>query len=159
MPGDGAAVPLLLEGAGATGRLAARLARDARPGDVIALDGPLGAGKTTFARAFVAALGGGEDVPSPTFPLVHCHPTPRGEVWHFDLHRLERPGDVWELGLEEALAGGISLVEWPDRIEGLLPEGRLTVRLEHEGPDARRATLAPGPGWEKRLAATGTDDG
>lgn len=155
MPGGGAAGPFLLEGAGATGRLASRLARGARAGDVIALDGPLGAGKTTFARAFVAALGGAGEVPSPTFPLVQCHPTPRGEVWHFDLHRLERPGDVWELGLEEALAGGIVLVEWPDRIEGLLPAGRLTVRLEHAGPEARRATLMPGPGWEGRTPAAG----
>ena len=139
----------------ATQALAARLAPLARPGDVIGLVGPLGAGKTTFAKAFIATLGGDDHVPSPTWSLVECYPTDFGEIWHFDLHRLERAEDIWELGLEEALSDGISLIEWPDLIAHLLPPARLTLRLQHAG-DQRAALLEPDPTWQPRLAGTVT---
>lgn len=141
---------LLLPDIGATGDLAAHLAPLTHRGDVIGLTGPLGAGKTTFARAFISALHGSGVVPSPTWSLVECHPTPAGEVWHFDLHRLEHANDVWELGLEEALAEGISLIEWPEIVERWLPPARLMLRLEHAGT-GRTVTLEPGATWGSRL--------
>jgi len=137
----------------ATGRLAALLARDARRGDLIALRGALGSGKTTFARAFIRARGhDGEDVPSPTFTLVEIYD---GDppIWHFDLYRLEKPEEALELGLEEALGDGICLVEWPERIAAMLPPDRLDLGLQAGvAPGARIATLGPSPAWRQRLA-------
>ena len=141
---------LLLPDTDATRDLAASLAPLARRGDVIGLVGPLGAGKTTFARSFIGALGGTDLVPSPTWSLVEQHSTGAGDVWHFDLHRLERADDVWELGLEDALADGITLIEWPEIVERLLPPARLTLRLDHAGT-GRTVTLEAGATWDSRL--------
>ena len=108
----------------ATVSIARRLAAVARNGDVIALDGDLGAGKTCFARGFIAALTGqAEEAPSPTFTLVQTYDSARGTIWHFDLYRLARADDALELGLEDALADGITLIEWPERIAGAAAEG------------------------------------
>ena len=147
---------LLLPDIDATRDLAASLAPLARRGDVIGLVGPLGAGKTTFARSFIGALGGTDLVPSPTWSLVEQHATGAGDVWHFDLHRLERADDVWELGLEDALADGITLIEWPEIVERLLPPARLTLRLEHAGT-GRTVTLEPGVTWRSRLQKVARD--
>lgn len=126
----------------ATERLGEQLARRLRPGDVVALEGGLGAGKTTLARAILRVAAGDPRlvVPSPTFTLVEVYDTPRGAFWHFDLYRLESPEQVFELGWEEARADGIALVEWPERLGALLPGNRLTVTLALDG-EARRATL------------------
>ncbi len=100
----------------ATKALAARLAADSRPGTMLALRGTLGAGKTEFARAFIRALSGAEvTVNSPTFTLLQTYPTPHGEVWHYDLYRIEDEAALVELGLEEA-AEHIVLIEWPERL-------------------------------------------
>jgi tRNA threonylcarbamoyladenosine biosynthesis protein TsaE len=117
--------------------LAARLKR----GDIVGLKGDLGAGKTTLARAIVRAAAGDPDliVPSPTFTLVEVYDTPRGTFWHFDLYRLDSPDQVYELGWEEALAEGVVLMEWPERLGPLLPQ-HLSVTLEVDG-DGRRALL------------------
>ncbi len=133
---------LFLPDEAATDRLGAALAAQLRPGDVVALEGGLGAGKTTLARAILRAASGAPAliVPSPTFTLVEVYDTPRGIFWHFDLYRLETPEQVFELGWEEARAGGIALVEWADRLGPLLPRERLTVTLSIEG-DGRRATI------------------
>jgi tRNA threonylcarbamoyladenosine biosynthesis protein TsaE len=136
----------------ATAALAARVAPLAVAGDVIALRGPLGSGKTTLARAFIRARGAGdEEVPSPTFTLVEVYAPPQGPViWHFDLYRLEAPEDAWELGIEEAFAEGISLIEWPERLGALLPAERLDIALaENSG---RRARITGGKRWAERLA-------
>ena len=109
--------------------LGAALAAPARCGHVIALSGPLGAGKTTLARGFIQARGETEEVVSPTFTLVQVYETGETPIWHFDLYRLEKPEDVLELGLEEALAGAITLIEWPERLGSLLPASRLDVTL------------------------------
>src|ERR1700688_5301802 len=111
----------------ATAALAAHIAALARPGDVIALKGELGAGKTSFARAFIRARGGDETVPSPTFTLVQVYDLPDGAVWHFDLYRLRQPGDAWELGIEDAFRDGISLIEWPERLGTVLSALRFAV--------------------------------
>ena len=126
----------------ATERLGAALARRLRPRDVVALQGGLGVGKTTLARAILRAASGDPAliVPSPTFTLVEIYDTPMGVFWHFDLYRLEEPEQVFELGWEEARADGMALVEWAERLGTLLPRERLTVTLAMEG-DGRRADL------------------
>lgn len=139
----------------ATSRLAARLADRARQGDVIALMGPLGSGKTSFARAFIdARCGSRQEVPSPTFTLVQVYAASAGPpIWHFDLFRLAAPEEAWELGIEDAFAEGISLIEWPERMGPLLPAERLEVALAFAAaPEARTATIAPSPSWSERVA-------
>ncbi len=145
--------PLELADEAATHALAGSLAREARIGDVIALAGALGTGKTSFARAFVRALGVEDEVPSPTFTLVQTYDTARGTVWHFDLYRLARPDDAYELGLEEAMGDGIALIEWPERLGTLLPRERLDIALAIGAtPDSRRATLRGSASWAERVA-------
>jgi len=134
-----------------TERLAATLASLAAPGDIIALSGELGAGKTTFARGFVRALTGkDEDVPSPTFTLVQTYDTPKGEIWHCDLYRLAKPDDALELGLEDAFGSGICLIEWPERLGGLLPPRRLAMSFTFNGTD-RHIVLDGDARWQARL--------
>lgn len=127
-----------------TAALARMLAATARPGQTILLDGPVGAGKTHFARAFIRARQGdaAEDVPSPTFTLVQTYDDPTGtEIWHADLYRLSDPSELDELGLDEAQDSAICLIEWPDRLEAL-PEGAVTVALANtDDPDLREITL------------------
>lgn len=138
--------------------LGAALAELARPGDVLALHGPLGAGKTTLARGFITALTQvEEDVVSPTFTLVQVYDAGASDhgapIWHFDLYRLTQIQDVFELGWEEALSGGISVVEWPERLGALMPKGRLDVMLTPDaGHNERRARLHGGAGWKDRIA-------
>ncbi len=142
----------------ATQALAVRLAERARQGDVIALRGPLGSGKTTFARAFIRArFAAVTEVPSPTFALVEVYDGDDGPaVWHFDLFRLDSPAQAWELGIEEAFAEGIGLIEWPERLGNLLPREHLTLALAFgPSPASRVATLDPSPAWAARLAGIG----
>jgi tRNA threonylcarbamoyladenosine biosynthesis protein TsaE len=137
----------------ATAALAARLAVLARPGDVIALKGELGAGKTSFARALIRARGSDETVPSPTFTLVQMYALTDATIWHFDLYRLRTAAEAWELGIEEAFHDGITLIEWPERLGSLLPARHLSVALDFTAmPTARRATLTGGGDWPERLA-------
>ena len=131
--------------------LAACLALLARRGDVIALEGDLGVGKTVFARAFISSLGGGLEVPSPTFTLVQSYDGTSGPIHHFDLYRLACPEDAFELGLEELLPDGISLIEWPDRLGPYMPKDHLTIRMI-ENSSADRVVEAVGAGdWVHRL--------
>jgi tRNA threonylcarbamoyladenosine biosynthesis protein TsaE len=135
----------------ATEALAARVAALARPGDAILLSGPLGAGKSAFARAFLRAASGDPalEVPSPTFTLVQSYDLPRGAAHHFDLWRLSGPADLAELGWDEARAG-IVLVEWPERLGPLAPPEALRVALSPaEAETARDAVLS---GWPDRIA-------
>ena len=112
-------------------RFAAAPAPQLRQGDIILLHGDLGTGKTTFARALIRALTGEAtlEVPSPTFTLVQTYDTPLGNLWHFDLYRLKNSDEIYEIGWEEALGGGLILVEWPERLRNLLPPARLDIRL------------------------------
>jgi len=138
----------------ATEALAARLARLAQPGDVLALRGTLGAGKSTFARAFIRALTSPEEeVPSPTFTLLQTYDTDQGPVWHLDLYRLSEPEEALELDLEEGFATAICLIEWPDRLGRLLPASRLDLTLAADlgsvglAVDARRVDLTGTGRW------------
>jgi hypothetical protein len=127
----------------------------ARSGDVIAIEGELGAGKTTFARALIRALIGddGAEVPSPTFPLLQGYETPRYPVAHLDLYRLDDATGLDEIGLEAALDQGLVLIEWPDRAAGRLPADRLVVRLaEADDPEMRELVLAGHGCWAERVA-------
>lgn len=136
----------------ATRRLGARLAGVLRPGDVVALRGALGAGKTALARDVIEARAHAAcEVPSPTFTLVQAYETGDLAIWHFDLYRLERPEDIEELGFDEALDDGAVLVEWPERLGDWLPAERLDIALD-PGPD-------PASGDETRIARlTATGD-
>ncbi|MBL8647770.1 MAG: tRNA (adenosine(37)-N6)-threonylcarbamoyltransferase complex ATPase subunit type 1 TsaE [Sphingosinicella sp.] len=128
-------------------RLAARLA----PGDVVLLSGDLGAGKTALARGILAGLGHAGEVPSPTFTLVQSYEVPgvRLPVWHVDLYRLEDPDEVEELGLDEILADGALVIEWPERAGGRWPEA-LHLTLIDSGEGSRRLTARVPPAWEAR---------
>ena len=129
----------------ATARLGAAIAAALRPGEAVCLSGPLGAGKSTLARALVRALTTpDEEVPSPTFTLVQFYEGLRLPVAHFDLYRLSDPDEAYEIGLDEALDAGAAVIEWPQRLEGRLPPDRLDVEIElTEDSGARRARLTP----------------
>ncbi len=144
----------------ATLALAGKLARAARVGDVVALWGRLGVGKTVFARGFIRArCGPVEEVPSPTFTIVQVYDPVepyRGPVYHFDLYRLSAPEDAYEAGIEEAFTEGISLIEWPDRLGDRLPAERLDVRLRMGAtPDRRHARLEGRDDWPGRIQDLG----
>ena len=134
----------------ATERFAAGVAAAVRPGDAILLSGPLGAGKTAFARAFLraAAEDPALEVPSPSFTLVQSYETHRGIVHHFDLWRLDGPQALAELGWEDAREA-IVLVEWPDRLGAFAPTDALRLAFELAEGEARVVTA---DGWSGRLA-------
>src|ERR1700687_5674869 len=138
----------------ATAVLAARVAALARRGDVIALRGELGAGKTSFARAFIRARAERDEVvPSPTFTLVQLYDVGDAAIWHFDAYRLCDPAEAWELGIEDAFEDGISLIEWPELLGPLVPDRRLESPLSPgAAPATRRAAIDAGPDWALRLA-------
>ncbi|PCD76603.1 tRNA (adenosine(37)-N6)-threonylcarbamoyltransferase complex ATPase subunit type 1 TsaE [Pseudothioclava arenosa] len=145
-----------LADADATARLGQAFADRLDAGDVLLLDGQIGAGKTHFARALIAArlarLGRHEDIPSPTFTLVQTYDADV-EIWHADLYRLTHPDEVIELGLDEAFETAICLVEWPDRLAELVPEGALRLSFSLAAGGASRVVeISGGPDWDPRLA-------
>ncbi len=146
---------LILPDLPATQALAARLARCLRAGDLVLLEGDLGAGKTEFARAVIRALAGAPvAVPSPTFTLLQTYDLPGLEVGHADLYRIADSGELIELGLEECLTRGALLVEWPDRAASRWPAERLSVALgaRPDDPEAREVTLTGTGRWAGLVA-------
>ena len=139
-----------LEGPEVTEAFGLRLARALRAGDVVALFGELGAGKTTLARGILAGLGHEGDVASPTFPLVIPYESLALPVWHVDLYRIGDPAELAELGLDEALEDGALIVEWPERMRDALWPHALRLTLRREGQGARALTAGVPPAWEKR---------
>jgi tRNA threonylcarbamoyladenosine biosynthesis protein TsaE len=145
-----------------TQSFAVRLAPYARPGDVIALAGDLGAGKTAFARGFINALFVShnmpeEDVPSPTFTLIQEYQLPDFTLYHIDLYRIESEAEIDELGLEDAFADGVSLIEWPDRLGSHMPASRLEINFRQGDPgedqNARTLGISAFGDWAWRLEA------
>jgi tRNA threonylcarbamoyladenosine biosynthesis protein TsaE len=144
-------IDLPLEDIAATGALARALAAVLAPGDVVALAGPLGAGKTALARLVITAYAEQagaappDEVPSPTYTLVQVYEQGPAPVWHFDLYRLKDGAEAEELAIDEAFGTAISLIEWSDRLGPYLPDARLEIALARtgagEGGEARRATI------------------
>lgn len=134
----------------ATMMLGEDIAMALRPGDVVALSGDLGAGKTTLARALIRALADDQrlEVPSPTFTLVQSYQT-RVPVHHFDLYRLASADELDELGLDEMVATGAALIEWPERAEDRLPDGAVCLRLEHDGEGRRARIVGSGSTFDR----------
>ncbi|HET6388616.1 tRNA (adenosine(37)-N6)-threonylcarbamoyltransferase complex ATPase subunit type 1 TsaE [Hyphomicrobium sp.] len=136
-------------------RLAQEVAFLLQPGDTLALEGDLGAGKSTFARALIRAIAGNPDleIPSPTFTLVQAYETPRFEIAHFDLYRLSDASEIDELGLDAALTRGIAIIEWPSRGEDRIPRDRFAMHFEETAdPDRRNVNvIAATPDLQVRL--------
>lgn len=131
--------------------VAKRLAPHMGLGDMLALQGPLGAGKTTFARYLLGALGIEEDVPSPTFTLVQTYEAPQLSIYHFDLYRLESETELVELGWDDALGEGLVIVEWPERAPHRMPPNRLTLRFNIDDEGNRKMTFEPSGNWRARV--------
>ncbi len=140
-----------LEGAEATEAFGRRLAPRLRAGDVVALFGELGAGKTTLARGILAGLGHSGDVASPTFPIVQTYAPPdtRIPLWHVDLYRIEDPTELDEIGLDDARGEAALLIEWPERLPALWPD-TLQLNLEIRADGARALTALVPPAWGAR---------
>lgn len=137
----------------AMGAFGARIADRLQPGDAVALSGGLGAGKTTLARAIIAALGHEGEVPSPTFTIIESYTPPavRLPLVHADFYRLDRPAEADEIGLDDYRAGAALIAEWPEHVGGFSTEaGCLAIALEIAG-SGRRAIVEPGTDWLGRL--------
>ncbi|QNQ11045.1 tRNA (adenosine(37)-N6)-threonylcarbamoyltransferase complex ATPase subunit type 1 TsaE [Sphingomonas alpina] len=142
---------MILHDSGASHALGIRLAALVQPGDVITLEGSLGAGKTSIARGLLAALGLAGEAPSPSFAIVQPYAPPevRLPVLHIDLYRIDDPDEMEELGLDDAASDSLLIVEWPERAPGYWPEAlALTLQIM---PDGARALTARVPAaWRAR---------
>ncbi|MFT3810012.1 MAG: tRNA (adenosine(37)-N6)-threonylcarbamoyltransferase complex ATPase subunit type 1 TsaE [Micropepsaceae bacterium] len=137
----------------AVDRLGAAIARRLTAGDAVLLQGDLGAGKTTLARAILLALGHTGETPSPTFTLLQSYDLAL-PIAHLDLYRLKRPEEIEELGLDDALNQGAALIEWPEQADGYLPADALSVALSSE---PRRAMLSGGGRWPALIPGIAKD--
>lgn len=146
---------MLLADAAASEAFGARIASIVRPGDVVTLSGPLGAGKTSIARGLLAALGLEEEAPSPTFAIVqpYAPPETRLPVMHVDLYRIEHVDELDELGLDEAREDSVLLIEWPERAPGRWPDA-LALTLDFAPDGGRRLTASVPAAWEGRWPLT-----
>ncbi|MDQ3074880.1 MAG: tRNA (adenosine(37)-N6)-threonylcarbamoyltransferase complex ATPase subunit type 1 TsaE [Pseudomonadota bacterium] len=142
---------MILADEAATRAVGAALAPSLRAGDVILLDGSLGAGKTTLVRGLLEALGHHGEVPSPSFAIVQPYDELALPLWHVDLYRIAHPSELDELGLDGVLGDGVLVVEWPDHAgEGAWPITALALSLAPDEDGARVLTATPGQGWEGR---------
>ena len=141
---------MILEDEAATERVGRGLAATLRPGDVVTLSGPLGAGKTALARAILRGAGHGGEVPSPTFAIVQPYDDLPLPIWHCDLYRLEAAPELDELGLDEVLAEGALLVEWPERAGAAAWPQALRLFLQFADGGARGLTAQVPAAWKGR---------
>jgi len=133
-------------------KLASKIASLTKKGDIIALNGTLGAGKSFFAAAFINSLLDQEiTITSPTFNLLFTYPTNRGEIYHFDLYRLKKENELYNIGIEDAMMNGISLIEWPALAKNLITKNFLDVEIKICKKEARTVTLKPDINWNNRL--------
>jgi tRNA threonylcarbamoyladenosine biosynthesis protein TsaE len=148
---DTANIEISLKDLAATEDFAERISSIAMTGDTILLHGEIGAGKTSFARAFIRALTfKTNEIPSPTFTIVQTYESSKGEIWHCDLYRITDPDEAVELGLEDAFEDSIVLIEWPDRLGSILPTNALNIFLSAEG-EGRKVRLQTNEVWARRL--------
>ncbi|MAW52044.1 MAG: tRNA (adenosine(37)-N6)-threonylcarbamoyltransferase complex ATPase subunit type 1 TsaE [Geminicoccus sp.] len=149
-------VTIFVDDEAGTARLAARLASALGVGDVVLLEGTLGAGKTAFSRALIRSVLGDPDalVASPTFTFSQIYNVETLVVTHFDLYRVGEAAEVFDLGWDDAIADGVTLVEWPDRLQDLRPAEALTIKIElHPDVEEARTFHFSGPdAWANRLA-------
>jgi tRNA threonylcarbamoyladenosine biosynthesis protein TsaE len=125
-----------------TAELAINIGKVLRAGDCLLLVGSVGAGKSLFARALIQSLQETpEDVPSPTFTIIQTYDTKLGDLWHCDLYRISSPHEVIELGLDDAMATAVTLVEWPENLADLTPPDALTIRINDLGGDVRKLSF------------------
>jgi tRNA threonylcarbamoyladenosine biosynthesis protein TsaE len=143
---------LVLHGLDETNRLGGCIAAAMRAGDTIALEGDLGAGKTTLARAILRALGVSGEVPSPSFTLVQQYDTPRLKVAHCDFYRIDNPTEVDELGLEDAVAEGAVIVEWPERAPDRIAADALRIHIGIVGENERAVQFSGPARWAQLLS-------
>lgn len=113
-----------------TRTIASDFAKTLKAGDVIALHGTLGVGKSAFTRAVIQSLTTAPEVPSPTFTLLQIYDTPHFDLYHFDMYRLKSPEEAYEIGIEEAFCEGVSFIEWPEKIAALLPKKHIDITFE-----------------------------
>lgn len=123
-----------------TVRLGKNLAQVAKAGDIFALFGTLGMGKSVLSRAFIRNYMGEVEVPSPTFTLLQTYDAPDFEIYHFDLYRLKHPDEIFEIGMEEAMYNGVCLIEWPEKMGGYLPKKAVKITFSQE-KDGRLITF------------------
>ncbi len=135
-------------------QIAARIAGELRPGDIVGLHGALGAGKTSMARAILSDLGVAGEAPSPTFAIVQPYgpPETRFPILHIDLYRIESAGEIAELGFDEARTDHAFLIEWPERLDGIKMEPMLVLAIDFVGEDRRRLTATVPQAWKGRWA-------
>ena len=124
-----------------TRKLANEFAKISKKGDVFALYGTLGVGKSTFSRFFIQSLCGDIDVPSPTFTLVQMYDTNDFELYHYDMYRLKNQEDAYELGIEDAFYSGVNLIEWPEKIGSLLPKNAIKITILIQEDQSRLITI------------------
>ena len=123
-----------------TEAIAAKCAEITKRGDVWALSGTLGAGKSVFARAFIKKMTGAEEVPSPTFTLVQMYDAGAFDIFHYDLYRLKSPMEIFELGVDEAFYSAVSLVEWPEKMGSFAPRDMWHIEISVED-DVRKIKI------------------
>ena len=136
-----------------TAKLAESLASIAKIGDVFALFGTLGMGKSVLARAFVQKLSGAKEVPSPTFTLVQGYDTPDFEINHYDLYRLKSPEEIFEIGMEDAMYQSVSLIEWPEMMGGYLPRNIFKIQIT-PCEEGRKISISAGSDEKKQRLKT-----
>ena len=134
-------------------KFGSNLAKIARCGDIFALSGDLGTGKTVVARGFIKQIIGNDtNVASPTFNLVNTYESNKGTIWHFDLYRLENSNEIEELGLDEAISEGICIIEWPEKATNEIPKNRLCIFLkEGEQTGVRSVQITSHGSWKDRI--------
>jgi len=134
-----------------TKKLGYKIAKIAKIGDVFCLKGKLGVGKTALARSIIKYLTKTDNVLSPTYPLLINYKYKNTYIWHFDLYRLEKSEDIWNIGYEDALNDGIIIIEWPELIENILPKSKIIILITEEEKLTRKAKIIANKNFIKKL--------
>ena len=134
--------------------LGKKIANIASNGDIFCLKGKLGIGKTSLARSIIKCLTDTNEVLSPTYPLLINYKYKNSNIWHFDLYRLEKEDDIWNIGYEEALNNGIIIIEWPEIIENILPKSKIVILLTEDKNNERKAEITANKNFIKKINYT-----